>query len=243
MNKHFLKYAGFFSTGTILAITSGIFFQRYFGRSRAKTHHSPPKQQPGDSPFVEQLAPENPLRQDLQTLDDGVGPLFYRRYQVRIRKARCSPADVMHGIRADINRFVPPELARFEKTLGHPQSFRAGDHHQIHILGPWNGPVKTLHNTETHFVFGTRKGHLEAGEIHFKTHAPHRGELQFEIHSWSRSKDEWVDLAYDKIGVAQDAQTAMWVFFCKEVVKASGGEQQGDVDIFTERRERETLTP
>ncbi len=240
MNKTFFKYAGSLVAMTASTAVIGLLFQRYFGRSRANTHHAPQKQSSGDSPFVHQLPHDSALRKDLQTLNDGVGPLFYRRYQVGIRTANRSPAEVMHDIRADINRFVPPELARFEKTLGHPQSFEVGDHHQIHILGPWNGPVKTLHNTATHFVFGTLKDHLEAGEIHFKAHEKKDGALQFEIHSWSRSKDEWVDLAYDKIGVAQDAQTAMWVFFCKEVVKASGGEQQGEVDVFTERRDMET---
>lgn len=242
MKNTFLKHAGYLWCVLALPIVFWLLFQRYFGQSRTQKHQGPEKQFSGDSPVVKQLPRESTLRQDLQTLSSGVGPIFHRRYQVHICKAQLSPVELMNCIRAQINHFVPPELARFEKTLGHPQHFAPGDHHQIHILGPWNGPVKTLHNADTHFVFGTLKGHLEAGEIHFKAHSKKPGELFFEIHSWSRSKDEWVDLAYDKTGVAQEAQTAMWVFFCKKVVEVSQGKQHGEIDVFTERRETEAAS-
>ena len=112
-----------------------------------------------------------------------------------------------------------------------------GDAYYIHIAGPWDGPVRVIEMTPTSFSFMTLEGHLEAGEIQFSVvdHPRKPGALRFEIVSWSRSRDEMVDLSYDKLKVAKTAQTQMWVYFCNQVVEASGGKLMDEIQVSTQK--------
>ncbi len=170
---------------------------------------------------------------------EGVGPYFYRSYSATIKNAQQSPAALMEHIKNNLNDYAPSELAVFEK-IGGSKDFNTGDLYDIHIAGPWNGPVLVLENGATEFVLATRKGHLEAGEIRFSLATvpamdPTPERLCFKIESWSRSKDSAVDLAYDKLKVAQIAQTSMWIVFCRNVVQYSGGELIEEINVHTQK--------
>ena len=165
----------------------------------------------------------------------GAGPRFFRRYRVRVADSALSPRALIARVARDINAFVPPELARFEKTAGAPGPLAAGDEYLVHITAPWDGPVRVAEAEPTRFVLTTREGHLEAGLIRFSAEGAAGGELRFQIESWARSADAVVDFVYDDLGVARQAQQAMWTFFCERVADACGGRAVGEIEVLTER--------
>ena len=192
-------------------------------------------------------APEPPVESRMEASDqpgmqteaDGEGPRFHRTYTVMVQGATVTPSELMAQIQADIQHFVPDELARFEKVTGDANTLRVGDEFDIHISSPWDGPVRVIDCDASSFTFGTREGHMEAGQIRFRVepHEAFEGGLRFTIESWARSRDALVDLVYDDLGLAKQAQQAMWTFFCTQVAEASGGEKVGTVEVVTEREE------
>ena len=108
---------------------------------------------------------------DLQLVEDGVGPLFHRRYQARIAGSRITPDEVMTRVRADVNRFVPRTFARFTKVLGDGGPIEVGDEYVVRMPGPWDGPVRVVDVTPTSFRLATMTTHLEAGQIEFRAAA------------------------------------------------------------------------
>lgn len=221
-----------------------IVWWRYFRQQRQREYSHTVHQQPKQTPIMGRYKAYHPLSWGVQTIAQGFGHSFYRRYRADIADAKLSPEALMDQVRADLNRFSPSELAVFEKTSGHPARFAVGDRYQIKISGPWNGPVKVIANRPRMFAFATLKGHLEMGEIHFQAKPLNiknkQNAVRFEIESWSRSKDQLVDLSYDKVGLAKQAQTSMWVYFCKQVVQALGGRLLGDVDVLTHKMMEES---
>ncbi len=173
-----------------------------------------------------------------QLLSDGTGPLFHRRYCVDIAHPTVDAEALIAQVTCEINDFCPSAMATFDKTKGVTQAMQVGDEYYIHIAGPWDGPVRVIDVQPTSFAFVTIEGHMEAGEIRFRLrpHPTRADALRFEILSWARSRDMLVDLAYDKLKIAKQAQTNMWVHFCKRVAEESGGELIGEVDVLTEEQ-------
>lgn len=193
--------------------------------------------------------PEPPVKDvpepDVQDEKDGVGAHFHRRYQVDVAHSTLSPADLVAEIGRDIQRFVPDEIAVFDKTVGAPGRLAVGDEYHIAIKAPWDGPVRVVEATPTRFTLATLDGHLEAGQIRFQAsdHPSAPGALRFRIESWARSADHAVDWFYDTAGVAKAAQQAMWTFFCNQVAQACGGDTMGDVEVLTEREPDDERQP
>lgn len=179
--------------------------------------------------------PEPVGRAEVQDEADGAGPRFHRRYAVAVRDSDLDASTLMDKIGTDIQAFVPDEFARFEKTVGAKGTHSIGDEYHIHISGPWDGPVRVAEVTDTSFTLATLEGHMEAGQIRFEASDLEDGSLHFAIESWARSRDAVVDLAYDGLGVAKQAQQGMWTFFCNSVLEVSGGEKIGDIEVTTER--------
>lgn len=175
----------------------------------------------------------------VQLLKDGVGPLFHRHYYADIDEPRLSKTALIQAIVGDINHCCPSEMANFEKTKGSEQRLVVGDEFFIHLTGPWNGPIRVIEVTPTSFSFITLEGHLEAGEIQFRTvdRPTSPNGYRFEIQSWSRSKDKVVDFAYDTVPLVKTAQAQMWVYFCKQVVALSGGNLHGEIQVITKQTE------
>lgn len=172
-----------------------------------------------------------------QFMHEGVGPLFHRRYYVDIENETHTNSALMTIIQENLNKFAPSDVAIFERIMDEdtPGLMQKGDDYFIHILGPWNGPVRVIEVTETSFSFITLDHHLEAGEIQFRVidHPTQDGITRFEIRSWSRSRDSLVSFFYHILPFAKFAQTRMWVYFCQRVVEISDGQAVDEVHVVT----------
>jgi hypothetical protein len=197
----------------------------------------------GRGPVARPLDP--PDRPSIQPAEEGEGPRFHRRYRVDVAEPAVSPEELMELVGRDPDAFSPAEIARFEKTRGAKGRLALGDEFLVHISSPWNGPVRVIACEPCTFTLGTMEGHLEAGQIRFaaEPHPTAPGALRFTIESWARSRDGQVDLVYDKVGVAQKAQEAMWTFFCDRVAAAAGGRKLGEIEVLTEREADATGGP
>jgi len=172
--------------------------------------------------------------EEIQSADDGVGPLFHRRYQVRVREPQLSPEDIVARLAADPNRAAPTEMARFLKVLGRKDGLTVGDEFVVRMPGPWDGPVRAVEVTPTSFRLATLTGHLEAGQIEFRA-SDDGGVLVFTIESWARSGDRLSKVLYQSVRMAKEVQLHMWTSFLERVATLAGGRAVGGIDIETHR--------
>src|SRR6185437_5452226 len=105
---------------------------------------------------------------ELQRPEDGVGPLFHRRYSTRIRESELSATALMAQLKTDLNQAAPKEFARFHRVRGDQPRLRLGDEYSVRMPGPWDGPVRVISDDECSFRLATLAGHLEAGQIEFR---------------------------------------------------------------------------
>jgi hypothetical protein len=178
--------------------------------------------------------PPDFARDDLQRPEEGVGPLFHRRYAVRIAGAKLSPEELVATMRGDLDAFAPSEFASFQRVTG-DGPLAGGDEYLVRMPGPWDGPVCVVEAAETSFRLATLSGHLEAGQILFKATAD--DELEFSIESWARSADRLSNFLYTRARMAKEVQLHMWVSFLDRVIERSGGVRCGPMEIETRRVE------
>jgi hypothetical protein len=171
--------------------------------------------------------------QDIQPTGDGAGPLFHRRYGIRIRDSKLSPDELIARLAEDPNRGSPSEFAHFQKVRGDEGSMEVGDEYVVRMPGPWDGPVRVVHRSPTSFRLATLSGHLEAGQIEFR--AGERGELEFWIESWARSGDSLSNLLYARARMAKEIQLHMWTSFLEHVLELSDGKRAGRLEVHTRR--------
>jgi hypothetical protein len=186
---------------------------------------------PGESPWT---VPEDLVDDDLQRVEDGVGPLVHRRYAVRIADASRAPEEVIGRFAGDPNCSAPAEVAVFEKVRGTDGEMRPGDEYLIRMPGPWDGPVRVIGTGPASIRLATLRGHLEAGQIEFRCRAED-GELLFEIESWARSGDRLSDLLYTRLRLAKEIQLNLWVETCLRLARDVGGKPRGGVRVETRR--------
>ena len=79
------------------------------------------------------------------------------------------------------------------------------------------------------------EGHREAGTIELRVE-PIGDDVRFVIESWARSSGAAVHALYDKVGVAKDLQSEMWVTACERFAVLAGGTPVGPVTVAEERR-------
>ena len=185
----------------------------------------------GDASDLPPPLPAGLVDESTKLLRDGVGPMFHRRFRVRVHGSAMSPAELIHAVLADPNR-AAPSAAVFHKTRGGPGMPRVGDEYRVQMPGPWDGPVRVIHRDATSLRFGTLHGHLEAGQIQFRARTA-GGALEFETEAWSRAGDRWADLLYSRLRVAKEIQFNMWVHFCLKAAAIAGGHVAGGVLIET----------
>lgn len=188
---------------------------------------------------IEITDPPHAFKRSYQSVDEGVGDLFHRTYQVHIVNSKLSAKDLMKKIQSDINWFVPSELAEFQTTED-TLHLQIDKELHIAITGPWNGPVRVSQLDDHSFTFVTIDGHLEAGHIVFKAEDHLSNEVYFQIESWAKSQDWLIDIAYDKLKVAKIAQTSMWSFFCQRIIDATEGQLKGEINVSTEKTDNDT---
>lgn len=170
----------------------------------------------------------------VQPIEAGVGPAFHRCYGVEVEDPELTPEQLLALLAADPNGPAPVEVAVFRKTVGDPGPLTVGDEFLVRMPGPWDGPVRVVDATPTSFRFVTLRGHLEAGQIEFRTSGDD-GRLRFAIESWHRSADRLSDLLYDRLRVAKEMQLHMWTFYCERVARLAGGRRRGGVTIVSHR--------
>jgi len=203
---------------------------RYMWRTTPMRRIEEPGSAEADSPPA---VPERVSREELQPPEDGVGPLFHRRYRVRIADPRVRAEQLMSELTADLNQASPSEFARFEKVYGREDRLEVDDEFVVRMPGPWDGPVRVLSVTPTSFRFGTLRGHLEAGQIDFS--AAQEAGLVFTIESWARSGDNLANLLFERLRMAKEVQLHMWTSFLERVIDLSGGSRADRIEILTRR--------
>jgi uncharacterized protein (UPF0548 family) len=171
---------------------------------------------------------------DVQHAEDGVGPLVRRLYRTRIRGGRLEPEELMRLVTSGIDALAPRPFVRFHKTAGAPGELAVGDEFLIRMPGPWDGPVRVVDVTPTSFRLATLAGHLEAGQIDFRTFRS-AGVIVFAIESWARSGDRLADLFYSRLRMAKEVQFYMWTKVLERVVALAGGAMEGGVVVTTRR--------
>jgi Domain of unknown function (DUF1990) len=177
---------------------------------------------------------------EVQGYEDGAGPLFHRCYRTRIRDSTLSAEELMAKVQSNPNGVSPTKFARFQLTRGARGILRVGDEFVVRMPGPWDGPVRVIDVRQRSFRLATLAGHLEAGQIEFRS-CPEPELLVFEIESWARSSTPLVNLLYHRLRMAKEVQAHMWISFLERVVDLSGGRMTGGVEIETERIEPEAV--
>jgi hypothetical protein len=176
---------------------------------------------------------------DDQPVEIGTGPMFHRRYRTIVRGCALDPEAAMAAIQADPNVLAEADLAPFTKVRGESGTMRLGDRYLIEITGPWKGAVEVIDVSPRSFRLATLEGHMESGVIEMRTSAEARdggpADVVLTIESWARSHDRFLDLMYDKLGVAKALQGEMWAIACDRFAALVGGEQLGSLDVLTER--------
>ena len=172
---------------------------------------------------------------EVQTEQEGVGPLYHRRYRVRIAEPELTPEQLLVRMREDLDQFAPSEFASFQKRSD-DAALRPGDEYVVRMPGPWDGPVRVIDDGDTWFRLATLSGHLEAGQIQFRAEVD-GSDLRFTIESWARSGDRFSNLLYTHALMAKEIQLHMWVSFLERVADASGGRRSGSIEIETRRVE------
>jgi hypothetical protein len=188
----------------------------------------------GDARDLPAPIPPEVLDDDVQRIEDGVGPMLRRCYRVRIDGVAAEPEAVIGRFAGDPNCGAPAEVAVFQKTRGDAGRMCVGDEFLIRMPGPWDGPVRVIAKGPASFRLATLRGHLEAGQIEFGCRADGDG-LVFEIESWARSGDRLSHLLYDGLGLAKEIQLNLWVETCLRLAQDTGGRARGGVDVETRR--------
>jgi hypothetical protein len=188
----------------------------------------------GDRTDLPPPIPPDLCDDDLQPVEDGVGPIFHRQYSVRVARAQQQPAEVIATLAGDPNCAAPGEVAVFEKTRGRPGAMSVGDEFLIRMPGPWDGPVRVIDRTETSFRLATLRGHLEAGQIEFRC-SLEADALVIAIEAWARSGDRLSHVLYSTLRLAKEIQLNLWVETCLRLAVHTGGRVRGGVQVRTRR--------
>lgn len=175
--------------------------------------------------------PEGCFDEAVQLAEHGVGPLFHRRFGVRIGGARSTASDLIGEVAVDFARFVPREVVGVRTSSGGTR-LRTGDEFVVQMPGPWDGPVRVVHLDSACLRLATLRGHLEAGQVQFRAE-PDGDELVFTIEAWARPSTRAVHLLYSHLRLAKEIQLNMWVRFCRAAAKHAGGRPVDGVHIRT----------
>lgn len=188
----------------------------------------------GDPPDFDRTLPGDDAT--LQKVRQGIGHLYHRRYAICVTDETLSGEQLIDLILEEPNRVAPTEMARFETIDGAPaRNLDVGDELVVRLPGPWNGPVRVVERTSKSFRLATLQGHMEAGEIEFRTCTDDRGFLEFSIESWARSGDRLFHVLYELFPIGRELQQHMWAQFCRRVAAVSGGVQMSNTSCTTRR--------
>jgi hypothetical protein len=205
-----------------------------YATQRIPTYRRDRADSPGEPPHFGRELPGDPAT--LQPPREGIGPLIHRCYWVFVTDEALSGEELISHILQEPNQVAPTEMASFETLSGGPaRDLEVGDELIVRLPGPWNGPIRVIDRTPTSFRFATLQGHMEAGEIEFRTRTDPRGFLEFRIESWARSGDPLFHLLYGRLLIGRELQQHMWAQFCLRVAAVSGGVRMSNPASSTRR--------
>ena len=173
---------------------------------------------------------------ELQRVEDGVGPLMHRCFTTRVREAEVGAERLIAAFAANPNCAAPTALASFVKVRGEEGELHVGDEFTVRMPGPWDGPIRVAVCTPTSFRFLTLDGHIEAGQIEWRTR-DEDGRLVFEIESWSRPGDRVSHVMHHRLRMAKEVQLHMWTSVLERVIRRYGSGRAEPLDIDTRRVE------
>ncbi|MCE3553086.1 DUF1990 domain-containing protein [Pseudonocardia sp. RS11V-5] len=208
----------------------GLVAWRYLWRTTVM-HRS---EEDGDASDLPEPLPPEACDDRVQHLEDGHGDLLHRTYSVRIAGGRHGPDELLALLARDPNVWSPSGMAVFRRTKGSHGAMTVGDEFLIRLPGPWDGPVRVVGSDPRHFRLATLHGHLEAGQIEFRTEEVGE-DVRFVIESWARPGDRLSHLLYDQLLVAKEVQLVMWTHVCLRAAKLSGGRPCGGLTVRTRR--------
>jgi hypothetical protein len=188
-------------------------------------------------PVVEPPPAATDTSPDSQPPGEGQGDYHHRIYRVRIADPLFTPDQVMERVKRDPNRYVPHELASFEKIEGAEGMMATGDVYRVHLRNPYNTRVRVAEVTPGSFLFTALEGHVEAGVIRFACEPDKQdaSSVVFSIESWARHHDRFIELTYETLKLGKKIQQTIWLYFCERVVEESGGHRVGDIEVIDER--------
>jgi hypothetical protein len=178
--------------------------------------------------------PNELQRSEIQMPQHGSGPLFHRRYRVRIRDSELTADALVRRVAAEPDSVAPSEFATFRKLSGAEGTMCVNDEYVVRMASPWDGPVRVAKRDGAMFRLATLDGHLEAGQIEFRAYEEN-GFVLFEIESWARSKDRLTDLLYDRLRMSKEVQLHMWTSTLERIAALSGGRRSGGIEIHTRK--------
>ncbi len=170
---------------------------------------------------------------ELQSRDDGVGPIVMRTYEVDIVDPVLEGRTLMADFRTDPDHFVPNLLAGFVRGDRPVRNLDVDDDLVVELPGPWNGPCTVDQVDDTSVTLATLNGHMEAGHVRFAT-LDSDGGYTFQIRSWARAGDVGFALLHLGLPIGRELQTAMWCALCERAVAVSGGRRNGAFRVSTE---------
>lgn len=169
---------------------------------------------------------------ELQTAENGVGPLIHRIYRTKMVGSPMSAEELMARIQENLDCIAPKEFATFQKRNGKKGSLAVGDEYVVRMPGPWDGPVRVVSVDPASFRLATLDGHLEAGQIEFRVGSDYRC-LWFDIESWARSGDRLSDLFYTHLRISKEVQLHMWSSVLGRAVSLAQAKMEGGIVITT----------
>ncbi len=157
----------------------------------------------------------------VQTVDEGYGPIYDRKYIVPLDVDWNQAKLVFDKMKSNLNDFLPNVMATVESTNGCEWRVNEGNRYVIHLLGPWDAPLEVAKVDDTFFEFKTLENAPEAGKIRYLIERDHQGRPQFLIHSTARSGLYLFHIMYHYLQMGKWMQRKMWEQVCINFYKQS----------------------
>lgn len=166
--------------------------------------------------------------EEAQPIEDGVGDLLRRRYEISLAGSTGDPVEVLDRFRQDPDRFAPVDYTQFASGRLAP-----GSQFTIDLAGPWDGPVEVVADEPDRIRLATLEDHMEAGWIEFSVIGG--DDPVFRIESHARAGDRVFWFFHDVLPIARWVQTDMWAHVLETLALDSGIEPIPRVDVQTLR--------
>ena len=183
-------------------------------------------------PFPADLA-----RNGLQLSEDGVGPLFHRRYVARIREAQLTAEQLVERIGADPNCVSPtvcalPQGGRKAKAFCAPVTSSSSA-----CRRPWDGPVRVAEVTSTRFRLVTLPATSKRVRLSSRRDAKTITSASGSSPGHAAVLQPVLERPVPAPRMAKEVQLHMWSSFLEQIAELAGGRLTGGIEIVMRRLE------